>query len=255
MGVTVSMIRDLVNGLAPFETAGSFDNVGLLVGRAEQEVRAVLVAMDVTPGVVAEAQRLGAQVIVTHHPLLFVPRRDLREDNRECKLLAALIRAGISLIVTHTNFDKAPGGVNDALLAALGLPQAEGDGLTRTVVLPEPLAFEQFAEHVEAVLGDVVRRYAPSGEAAPVRRLTVCAGSGGDYWEDALRDGADCFLTGECKLHHGLEAVQHGVRVLEAGHQATERPGVEALCHALQNCVNAVQYPVRIFLSLCLPYT
>ncbi|MCL1900431.1 MAG: Nif3-like dinuclear metal center hexameric protein, partial [Promicromonosporaceae bacterium] len=89
----------------------------------EQEVSAALVALDVTPGVIEEAKELGAQLIVTHHPLLFSPRRDLREEDREGRLLAALIRAKLSLLAAHTNFDKAPGGVNDALLAALGLAE------------------------------------------------------------------------------------------------------------------------------------
>ncbi len=254
MRVTVAMMRDLIDGFAPFDTAESFDNVGLLVGRADQEVRTALVAMDVTPQVIAEAKREGAQLLVTHHPLLFSPRRDLREDDREGELLAALIRAELSLIAAHTNFDKAPGGINDALLVALGLPTGEGEGLTRTVALPESMMLEQLAERVTAKLGDVVRRFTVQGDASPVRRLTLCAGGGGDFWQDSLRAGADCFLTGECKLHHALEAVQRGVRVLEAGHEATERPGVAAMCQALQNSVNAVQYPVRIVLSSCAPY-
>ena len=263
MRVTVGMMRDLIDGFAPFATAEDFDNVGLLVGRADQEVRTALVALDVTPGVIEEAKRQGAQLIVTHHPLLFSPRRDLREEDREGALLAALIRAGLSLIAAHTNFDKATGGVNDALLAAAGLPaspdgpdRSEGAvaGLTRTVDLPEPMPLRELARQVEARLGDAVRCFTAPGEHKPVRRLTVCAGGGGEYWQDALDTGADCFLTGECKLHHALEAVQHGLRVLEAGHAATERPGAAALCEALQSAADAVQYPVRIVLSSCAPY-
>jgi len=262
MQVTVGMMRDLVNGFAPFDTAEDFDNVGLLVGRAQQEVRTALVALDVTPGVIEEAKRQGAQLIVTHHPLLFAPRRDLREEDREGMLLAALIRAELSLIAAHTNFDKAAGGVNDALLAAVGLPDptlpgpiTEGEGgLIRTVDLPEPMALGELARQVEARLGDAVRRFALPGADGPVRRLAVCAGSGGDRWPEALAAGADCFLTGECKLHHAMEAVQQGLRVLEAGHAATEGPGAAALCEALQSAADAVQYPVRIVLSTCAPY-
>jgi len=249
------MMRGLIDGFAPFDIAEDFDNVGLLVGRAAQEVHTALVALDVTPGVIEEAKRQGAQLIVTHHPLLFAPRRDLREEDREGALLAALVRAELSLIAAHTNFDKAAGGVNDALLAAIGLPEGEGEGgLTRTVDLPEPMALGELARRVEARLGDAVRRFALPGDDAPVRRLTVSSGAGGDSWAQALADGADCFLTGECRHHFALEAVQRGLRVLEAGHAATERPGAAALCEALQSAADAVQYPVRIVLSSCAPY-
>lgn len=258
MRVTVGMLYGLINDFAPFDTAEGYDNVGLLVGRAEQEAHTVLVALDVTPGVIEEAKRLDAQLILTHHPLLFAPRRDLREEDREGMLLAALIRAELSMIAAHTNFDKATGGINDALLTALGLcgpTDQEGEGgLTRTATLSEPMPLEQLTRRIEERLGDAVRRFALSGDGAPIRRLTVCSGAGGDCWPEALRAGADCFLTGECKLHHGLEAVQRGLRVLEAGHAATERPGVAALCEALQSAAYEVQYPVRIVLSSCAPY-
>jgi len=251
------MIRDLIDGFAPFDTALESDNVGLLVGRARQEISAVLVALDVTPGVIQEAKGLGAQLIVSHHPLMRSPRRELIEEDREDVLLAGLIRAELSLIAAHTNFDKAAGGVSDALLDALGLSfkKQEGEsGLTRTATLPEPLSLDALARQAEVKLGDAVRRFVLPGDAAPVQKLTVCGGSGGDFWQDALQAGADCFLTGECRHHIALEAVQRGLRVLECGHAATERPGAAALCEALQRAADAVQYSVQILLSSCAPY-
>ena len=257
MRVTVGMLCDLLNTFAPFDTAMDTDNVGLLVGRAQQEVRTVLVALDVTPGVIEEAKSLGAQLIVSHHPLMRSPCRDLIEEDREGVLLAGLIRAGLSLIAAHTNFDKAAGGVSDALVAALGLPgekQAGESGLTRTVTLAEPLPLEALAQLAETKLGDSVRRIALPGDNEPVRRLMVCGGGGGGFWQDALDMGADCYLTGECKHHISLEAVQRGVRVLECGHFATEYPGAAALCEALQRAADRVQYSVQIVLSSCAPY-
>ncbi len=254
MKTTVGMLRDLIDGFAPFDTAESYDNVGLLVGRADRAADTVLVAMDATEGVIAEAKSIGAQLLVTHHPLLFSPRRDLREEDREGRLLAELARADLSLIAAHTNFDKAPGGINDALLAALGFPGEGGEGITRTVALPEPLPLQALAARVQAALGDVVRCFGVPGWEEPVRRLTVCGGAGSDYWEEALPAGADCFLTGECKLHHALAATQAGVHALSAGHFATEWPGVTALHKTLQSAANAVQYPVRVVLSSCAPF-
>jgi dinuclear metal center YbgI/SA1388 family protein len=256
MPVTARKIMELVNGFAPFDTAEDYDNVGLLVGKTIQEVDTVLVALDATPGVIAEARALDAQLLLTHHPLPFATRRDLLEADREGVLLAELARARLSLIAAHTNFDRAAGGVNDALIAALSLPAGEGEGFTRTAALPEPLPVRELAQRVEAALGDVVRRFDagdPAGDRL-IRRLTVCGGGGGDFWAAAIDHGAECFLTGECKLHNAMEAVQCGLCVLEAGHAATERPGVRALRDALQTAADAVQYSIRVILSARAPY-
>ncbi len=250
--MTVRDVCQWVDALAPASLAEPWDNVGLQVGHPDRPVRTVLVALDVTPGVIAEAVTLGAELLVTHHPLLFAPRRDLCEMDREGALLGAMIRANLSLIVAHTNWDKAAGGVCDALLERLGLGAAlpREPALTRTVTVESPLSLEALAQRSESALGDVVRRFAaPQGR--PIRRLTVCGGAGSDFWQQALAEEADCFLTGECKHHHALEAIQAGIHVLAAGHHATELPGVLALCRGLQNAANAVQCSVHIIASNC----
>lgn len=254
MRVTVGMMRDLVAQLAPWELAEPWDNVGLLIGHPDREVDTVLVAMDATPAVLAEAREEGAQLLITHHPLLFSKRRDLCEEDREGTMTAEVIRANLSLIAAHTNWDKASGGVNDALLRALALPAGEGQGMIRTVTLPEPLGLSVLSEAVRATLGDGVRCFCLPDDEEPVRRLAVCGGAGGEFWREALQSGADCLLTGECKHHEALEAAHFGLRVLAAGHYATEQPGVLALCRGLQTASYALQYSVRIVASIYPPF-
>ena len=112
---SVKTVFDYLNEIAPFETAESFDNVGLLIGSMHAPVERILVALDATPAVVQEALDLDVQLIVTHHPILFRGRKNLREDDVEGRMLCSLIRSNIALIAAHTNFDNAVPGVNNAL--------------------------------------------------------------------------------------------------------------------------------------------
>ena len=118
---TVGDILSLIDDMAPFDTQAEWDNAGLLAGAPGKPVTKVLAALDVSVPVIEEAIKLGAELILTHHPILFHARKNLREDDPEGALLCALIRSGRSLIAAHTNFDQAEGGVNDVLARALGL--------------------------------------------------------------------------------------------------------------------------------------
>ena len=123
MSVTVGQILDILNQMAPPELKEDYDNVGLLAGRPDRPVERIMVGLDLTEGLVREAAEWGAQLIVTHHPIFFRGRKNIREDDAEGAAVCALIRENMSLIAAHTNFDNAPCGVNDALAQALGLDQ------------------------------------------------------------------------------------------------------------------------------------
>ena len=139
---TVQDILDLLEGIAPLEMQEEWDNAGLLAGDPAAKVTRVLVALDLTLEVVEEAERLGAQLIVTHHPILFRGRKNLREDDAEGRLLAALIRARLAMIAMHTNFDNAEGGVNSALCGRLGIRESQPltSGMRIGEIDPMPLA-------------------------------------------------------------------------------------------------------------------
>ena len=121
MSVTVGQIYDWIDDVAPFEGAEEWDNVGILAGSAMQRVEKVLCALDLNALVLDEAEKMGAQLIVTHHPILFGGRKNMREDDAEGKLICRLIRSNIALIAAHTSFDNANPGVNDVLAERLGL--------------------------------------------------------------------------------------------------------------------------------------
>ncbi len=121
MPVTVGQILELLDGIAPFALAEEWDNVGLLCGSKDMEAERILCALDLTPKVIREAEERHAQMILTHHPILFHPRRNLRTDDPEGRLLYALARSGMAMAAMHTNYDNAHPGVNDALASKLDL--------------------------------------------------------------------------------------------------------------------------------------
>ena len=247
MSATVAQILALVDQIAPFELAEEWDNVGLLAGRPDAGVDTVLCALDLSMAVLEEAGRRNAQLIVTHHPILFRGRKNLNETDAEGRLLCALVRSGIALIAAHTNFDNAQPGVNDALASVLGLKDVRVLESGMRVGTPRQADFGAFADHAEAVLGGPVRRYGDAKK--PIHRVAVLGGAGEDYAAIARAGGADCYLTGEMAYHKAMDNLDNGLMILEAGHAATENPAISALRRGLQIAADAVQYDICVLQS------
>ena len=181
----VQEIYAYLHSRAPFDTAEGWDNPGMLVGDPRREVSRVLVALDVTDGALEAAKAIGADLIVTHHPVIFRPISRLSADSLPYRLAAA----GISVISAHTNLDKAAEGVNDTLAARLGLTDVTvaADEFTRIGTLPAEMTANPFAAHVAAVL-DTAVRYSGDKE---VKTVAVCGGSGGGKPDSAMGGGKD----------------------------------------------------------------
>ena len=248
----VSDIERLVGEIAPYELAEEWDNVGLLFGRSGAVVTRVLVAMDLTQGVLDEAKALGVQLIVTHHPIMMAARRRVTDMDREGRLMLDMAQAGIAHIAAHTNFDSAPGGVNDTLMTLMGAQHIRGEGCVRVGDLPEGSTLGMLAARAEKRLHGPVRVYGPADAA--VTCLGCCSGAGSGELSAAKALGADCFITGEVKHHHALDAVDSGVCVLEAGHFETENPACEVMRNGLQNACDALKYNVTVFCSKGNPF-
>jgi dinuclear metal center YbgI/SA1388 family protein len=237
----------LMDQIAPFDTQAEFDNSGLLVGSPSAEVSAVLLALDVTEAVIDEAVALGAQLIITHHPLMFSARRQMTDEDYEGRLIRRLVREDISLIAAHTNLDQAPCGINDTLAELCGLTEITGEGFFRSGLLPEAMTAAACAEELGRRLGTVVRLMGP--EDAVIRRIGLCSGGGSDEWASAVRTGCDAFLSGEIKHHLALALADRGIVAFECGHFATEEPGMEVLAVALQKALPALECNVRVYVS------
>lgn len=243
-------VRDfylLMDQIAPFETQAEFDNSGLLVGSPGAEVSCILLALDVTEAVIDEAVALGAQLIITHHPLMFSARRQLTDEDYEGRLIRRLVRENISLIAAHTNLDQAPCGVNDTLAELCGLTDVSGEGFFRCGILPETMTAAACAEELSRRLGTTVRLMGP--EDAAIRKIGLCSGGGSDEWFSAVSAGCDAFLSGEIKHHLALALTDRGLVAFECGHFATEEPAVEVLAAALQKALPAIECNVRVYVS------
>ncbi len=254
MVVTVEKILSILNEMAPPDLQEDYDNVGLLVGDPQARVPRVLVALDATLGAVEQAKDLGANLLITHHPVMFRGRKDMRTDDPEAQIIARLIKEDISLIAAHTNYDNAPLGVNDALAKVLGLTQVQPlDNGLRISELSPASGIEAFEQRVGEQLRTVVRSFKPE-HGRPVTKVALCGGAGSEFWPIALAAGADVFITGEVRHHDALAAVQCGLTLLEAGHWHTEQPAVKQLAIGLQNRANELNYKIVIFDSATCPF-
>ena len=248
----VRQIYELLDAVAPFETQEPYDNSGLLVGSSEQEVSGILFALDVTQAVISEALSLGANLIVTHHPLMFEAVRRMTDESFEGRLIQRMIREGLSLIACHTCLDKASGGINDALAERCALLDVQGEDFVRVGDLPQPMTAGELKEYLAVALNTDVRLM---GDASlQISRLGLCSGAGGSEWIAARELGAEAFLSGEIKHHHALAMAEAGLPCFECGHFATEQPGIFALADALQNALDQVEYNLSIYKSQTGPY-
>lgn len=253
MSTTVAQIYDLINKRAPFHYQLGFDNAGFLVGRRNGAVSHVLVALDITPSVVQEAMDLGAQLIVSHHPVIWNALKQLTDDTPTGRILLDMIEQGIAAICAHTNLDAVAEGVNDALAQTLGLENVEQlhqDGVDEQgrpygigrVGLVSTQGVDAFASLVKQRLGAACVRVVDSGK--PVRKVAVGGGSCGSMLADALACGCDTFVTADVKYDVFLEARNCGINLLDAGHFPTENVVCPVVAGWLQEAFPDLQVTV-----------
>ena len=229
---SVKEISDFFEETVPSYMKLDFDNVGLLLGFCDAEVHTVLTALDITDWVIDEAVSIGAELIVSHHPLLFDAVKRITDDDPKGRKLIRLIRGGISAICLHTNLDTAAGGVNDCLLEALGArsagvldahgAHADGTpyGISRLGELPAPLELEEFLVRTKQRLNCKGLRYVDGRKR--VHHIACCGGAGGsDMWK-AIQAGCDTYVTADLKYDHFLSAKELGLNLIDADHFCTE---------------------------------
>lgn len=227
----VSDIFKCIDELAPFNTCEEFDNVGLLVGDAQKNVKNVLIALDLTSSVLNHAKNVNAELIITHHPIIFKPLKHIYNND----LIAQVINSEISVICAHTNLDKATDGVNDVLAEILELKDVRvlenSLGYGRIGCLDKKLSCDSFIKHVSKKLNTTVRA---TRFDRCVKTVAVLGGAGEFAWIDAKKSGADAFITGESKHHIFIEAKQNNFCFVDAGHFETEVLVCKALRDKLQ---------------------
>lgn len=237
--------KDIISFLekeAPPELAEEWDNIGLLVGSSSNSVRKILVCLDVTASAIDEAIQKGADLIVTHHPVIFKGIRRLNEDEKTAGLLYSLIRNSISVYSAHTNLDFAEQGVNTCLADVLGLKNTEvlGKGPGKTGMLEQRLSLADFVTRVKNNLKVPYVRVA-GGVAAGIQKVAVFSGSFDDDLKAVAASGADVLVTGDLKYHTALDAREMGLCIVDAGHFNTEKIVLPSLARTLQGSFSDIE--------------
>ena len=246
--VKVGDIIKVIEDFAPLSLQEGWDNSGLSIGSPDAPVTSVLLGLDCTPELVDEAVECGADMIITHHPLIFSGLKKISPDDMTGAAVIKAIKAGISIYAAHTSADKVIAGVSGAMAARLGLVNVsildeDGDGTGLGVVgdLPEPLSAEEAVRVVKERFGLKAMRTSRPIEGS-VSRVAMCGGSGGSLIKAAKASGAQLYISGDISYHNFF--TPEGFMIMDIGHYESEKDIVEILFSLLRK--NFPTFAVRI---------
>lgn len=259
----VSDVIEELEKLAPQSLKEDWDNVGLMVGDLNQRIETVFVCLDITSENVHRAIECGADLIISHHPLIFHPLSSVTESDAEGRIIRALIRNDISAFSMHTNFDKADGGMNDCLAQKLGLENIRrfmpdecrepggkfSDGIGRVGTLECPMPMEDFVDYVRETLGSRALKYM-GNPTETVQTVAVCSGSGGSNIYCAYNADADVYVTADLNHHHAQTARELGLNIIDAGHFETEN----IICEFMREFISTRFSGLEIMVSEAKPF-
>lgn len=238
----ITTLIELEYGL---DYACDWDNVGLLAGRREKEVKKILLALDATDEVVRMAVEHGADMLITHHPMIFSPIRRVTDEDMTGRRLLALIQHDISYYAMHTNYDTR--GMADLAAGLLNLQECtvleeikDGEGIGRVGILPACMTLKECAELVKAAFEIPSVRYFGDPDTK-VRTAAICPGAGKSTLKEVFRFGCDVYITGDIDHHTGIDAVDQGLCIVDAGHYGIEHIFINDVRAYLENVLTGVR--------------
>lgn len=224
-------IFEKLNDLAPFEDAADWDNSGLIVGRMDSDVNKVMLSVDARGDVIEAAVREGVRLIVTHHPLIFGSLKKVNDEDFVGRRILTLAENHIAYIAMHTNFDRHVMNIEAAKMLGLENPETFAEvketgrgelGFGYVGELPGQMSLEECAEKVKEVFR--LEKVDFFGDRqAQISRAAIVSGSGAEFVDEAKQKGAQLLITGDVKYHNGLDAVEKGICVINAGHYGVEK--------------------------------
>ena len=237
----IKEVAEALERFAPLPLQESYDNAGLQIGLTDADASGVLLCLDVTEEIIAEAEREGCNLIIAHHPLLFRGLKCIADCNMVERCVRRAILAGITIYAAHTNLDNAEGGVNFEIAEHLQLQNVRflqslpnGSGGSGVVGdLPESLSTLDFLHFVKREFHvDALLHNAPLSR--PIRRVALCGGSGDFLLSEAIKQGADAFLTGEMGYHQFF-GYDNQILIAALGHYQSEQFTVQLMAKILRN--------------------
>jgi len=241
--MSVRQVLEFLRAFAPLELAEEWDNVGLLLGGQVNGAGKILTCLTLTSDVAAEAIEMEADLIVTHHPVLFRPVQRLTDDTADGAMLLDLIRNDIAVYSPHTAFDSASRGINQQWANRLQLSdvkplrpleQDAAQGSGRYGRLPEPLAMSELIDKVKDLVGLETLQFVGRADRR-VQTIGIACGAAAEYQREARKLGCDVLITGEARFHACLEARSAGIGLILTGHYASERFACEELARILKS--------------------
>ncbi len=227
--------------VAPKNLAEDYDNVGLLVEGETDEIECIVLALDADEQIVCDAKKQGANLIVTHHPVMFRPLNRLTEEEGGQRTVRRLLQTGIGLFSMHTNFDAAKDGLCDAFLDSFGefsrrsSFSGEADGIGRIGFLKEPTTLADLLQKGREIYAKDASLFYVGDAQAEIRKVAVCNGGGGDLLFDAASLDADVYISGDFKHHHARFAYENHINLIQINHYDAEI----AFCTIMKNKLKA----------------
>jgi dinuclear metal center YbgI/SA1388 family protein len=231
----VKDIITIIEEFAPLSLQESYDNSGLIVGRADDEVQKALLAVDVTEEVLQEAVAKGCDMIITHHPIIFHAMKRFNSATYVERCVEEAIRRGIVLYAAHTNLDSTPEGMSWRIAQMLGLGNVRvlqpandcGAGFGVVGELPEAEPAKEFMQRIMQIFGAQVLRHSDL-VVSPIRKVAICTGAGASLIDDAQRAGADLFLTADLKYNDFMRH-ENSMILVDMGHFESEYCAIQIL--------------------------
>lgn len=247
----VGELADAIEEIYPHYLAEKWDNSGLLCGSRESRIKKVMTALDASMDVIGEAVLCGANMIVTHHPIMFSGVKKITMDDIDGKIIYSLIKNNISLFSAHTNLDNSEHGLNKYAADLMELENQRilvphesvigaGIGIIGDISRKKDMDVKDIAEEVKRVFKIEYVRFTGS-ENKKVRKAAIVTGSGGDFVKAAARASADVLITGDIKYHTALEADLMGITVIDAGHYATEIMAADIFADIIKNAAPGIE--------------
>ena len=242
-------ICDLYSALCeriPAELSAPWDNDGLMCsGDNEKEINKVLICLDVTDRVIDYAFDNGFDLIVSHHPMIFSPLKNINSASSVSRKVIKLIKSGISVMSFHTRLDSVSGGVNDALAEKLGVTATvpfgpQGEELGRVGMLKNDVSLTEFVDFVKVQLNCLRVNFVKNSDK--VHKVALLGGEGKDFLKSAVLTGADTFITGNVGYNNIITADEIGINIIEAGHFETENP----VCEKLKDIISSMDSSLAI---------
>lgn len=258
MSLICSEIIDIMEKFAPLELAENWDNVGLMVGRTNKSINKILFALDAVPEVVEEAIKIKADMIITHHPLIFSPVKSITSNTLNGRLYK-LIQNDMCVYSAHTNLDITFGGTNDILAYLLMLKnvdvlefekeyQGKKYGIGRIGELEEEIKFSDYIENLKKILN--LKKINVTGNLdRKIKTVALCTGSGSDYIDAAYRKKADLYISGDIRFHDGQKAQQLNLCLADITHYQSENIAMPFVKSYIESELQKIKKSADLILS------